>query len=99
MKLYEYLTQQLFNHQESLIANLINQVRTAALQGGCHVETHHHLDPNFFFLFMATPVAYGRSLARGQIRTAAASLHHSHSNARSEQHLRPMPQLAARLDP
>ena len=33
----------------------------------------------FFFLFMATPVAYGSSQARDQIRTAAASLCYSHS--------------------
>ena len=32
-------------------------------------------------------------------RTAAASLRHSHSNARSEPCLRPTPQLMATLDP
>ena len=37
-----------------------------------------------FFKFRATAVAYGSSQARGQIRTAAANLCHSHSNARSE---------------
>ena len=31
----------------------------------------------FFCLFRATPAAYGSSQARGQIRTAAAILHHS----------------------
>ena len=36
------------------------------------------------FLFRATPMAYGGSQARGQIRGTAAGLHHSHSNARSE---------------
>ena len=35
-------------------------------------------------LFRATPMAYGHSQVRGQIRAVAASLHHSHSNARSE---------------
>ena len=35
-------------------------------------------------LFRSAPVAYGSSQARGQIRAAAASLHHSHSNSRSE---------------
>ena len=41
----------------------------------------------FFFLFRAAPMAYGSSLAKGQIGAAAASLHHSHSNARCEPHL------------
>ena len=50
------------------------------------------------FIFRAAPEAYGSSQARGQIKAAAAGLHHSHSNAGSEPHLRPMPQLAAMLD-
>ena len=37
----------------------------------------------FFFVFRAVPAAYGSSTERGQIRAVAASLHHSHSNARS----------------
>ena len=45
-----------------------------------------HSLKKFFFLFMATPVAYESSQARGWIRTAAASLHHSHSNAGSLTH-------------
>ena len=48
-----------------------------------------------FFLFRVTPAAYRSSLARGGIRATAASLHHSHSNARSELHLQPMLQLTA----
>ena len=43
--------------------------------------------PKFFFLFRATPTAYGRCQARGQIRAAAAGLLHRHGNARSEPHL------------
>ena len=50
-------------------------------------------------LFRAAPVAHGSSQARGQIRAAAASLYHSHSNARSELHLRPITQLMATPDP
>ena len=42
---------------------------------------------SFLFLFRAAPVAYGSSQARGQIRAAAASLYHSHSNARSVPYL------------
>ena len=41
----------------------------------------------FFGHFRATPTAYGGSQARGQIGGVAASLRHSHSNARSEPHL------------
>ena len=52
----------------------------------------------FFLLFRATPIAYGNSQARGGIRATAAGLCYSHSNARSEPHLRPIPQLTAMLD-
>ena len=57
---------------------------------------------NFFFFFSflrAAPAAYASSQARGQTGARAASLHHSHSNARSETHLPPAPQLMATLDP
>ena len=56
----------------------------------------------FFCIFAisrANPVAYGGSQARGLIRVVAASLHHIHSNAGSEPHLRPTPQLMATPDP
>ena len=57
----------------------------------------------YFLLFRDAPVIYGGSQARGQIRDAAASLHHSHShshsNTRSETCLPPTPQLTATLDP
>ena len=43
--------------------------------------------------------AYGGSQARGPIRAAAAGLHHSHSHARPEPHLRPTPQLTAGMEP
>ena len=39
-----------------------------------------------FFLFIGTPMAYGSSQGRGQIGAVAASLHHSHSKARSLTH-------------
>ena len=51
-----------------------------------------HADQKIFFfffsfgIFKATPVAYGSSQGRSQIGIAAASLHHSHSNARSLTH-------------
>ena len=43
----------------------------------------------FLFLFTATTMVYGSSQKRGQIGAAAASLHHSHSNNRSEPYLWP----------
>ena len=46
---------------------------------------------NFFFLFRATPTAYGSSQATGSIGTTATGLHHSYSNAGSELHQRPTP--------
>ena len=47
----------------------------------------------FFFLvfFRAAHVAYGGSQTRDQIGAAAASLHHSYSNARSKPHLTATP--------
>ena len=53
----------------------------------------------FFLLFRAELMAYGGSQARGQIRAAAAALHHSHSNSRSKTRLWPTPQLMAMPDP
>ena len=60
---------------------------------------------SFFFFFClfafsrAAPTAYGGSQARGPIRAVAAGLHQSHSNAGSESHLQPTPQLMATPDP
>ena len=53
----------------------------------------------FPFLFRAAPSAYRSSPVRVQIRAAASSLYHSHSNMRSKPRLRPTPQLTAMLDP
>ena len=59
----------------------------------------------FIYLFVcfvfsrATPMAYGGSQARGLIRAIAAGLYQSHSNAGSEPHLWPMPQLMVTPDP
>ena len=53
---------------------------------------------NLFLLFKAAPAADGCSQARGPIGATTAGLHHSHSNARCEPHLRPTPQLMATLD-
>ena len=53
----------------------------------------------FFFFLRAAPMSYGGSQARGRIGATAASLGHSHSNARSKLCLRPTPQLMAMPDP
>ena len=59
----------------------------------------------FFFFFClfafsrAARVAYGDSQARGLIGAVATGLRQSHSNAGSELHLRPTPQLTATPDP
>ena len=50
----------------------------------------------YFCFFLATCGAYGSFQARGLIGAAAAGLHNSHSNAGSELHLRPTPQLSSR---
>ena len=59
---------------------------------------------SFFFLVFLPflgllPQQRGDSQARGLIRAVAASLCQSHSNAGSELHLQPIPQLMAMLDP
>ena len=54
---------------------------------------------SFFGLFRVSPEANGSSQARGQIRTVAAGLHHSHSNVGSKLHLQPTPQIRATPDP
>ena len=56
----------------------------------------------FFFafcFFRAAPAAYGGSQAWGPIRTVAAGLHQSHSNARSESRLQSASQLTTTPDP
>ena len=53
----------------------------------------------YLFIFRAALVAYAGSQARGLIGAVATGLHHSPSNAKSEPHLRPTPQLMATQDP
>ena len=50
---------------------------------------HSNLSLFLFLRFMAAPMACGSSQARSQIRAAATSLHHSHSNMGSEPSVRP----------
>ena len=52
------------------------------------------------YVFLGSHLAaYGGSQAKGLIGSVAAGLHHSHSNARSELHLRPTPQLTTMPEP
>ena len=52
-----------------------------------------------FGLFRAVLAAHGGSQGRGRIGAAAASVCHSHCNARSKPCLQPTPQLMAMPDP
>ena len=54
---------------------------------------------SFFFFSSAASLSYRNSQARGRIGAAAAGLCHSHSQARSELHLWPTPQLTTTPDP
>ena len=51
------------------------------------------------FFFRTTPPAYGGFQARGLVRAAAASLHHSHSNNGSKPSLPSTSQFTATLYP
>ena len=53
----------------------------------------------FVLLFRAALEASGGSQARDPVRAVDAGLCQSYSNARSEPHLQPTPQLTATLDP
>ena len=56
-------------------------------------------DPvSLFFLERGVLVAYGGSQARGPVGAVATGLRQSHSNAGSEPHLQPTPQLTATPD-
>ena len=82
--------------QQIIILNEINQIKTNTIWHQKYVEskTWHKF---FFSFFRAPPMAYGGSQARGLTGATAADLRHNHSNARSEPHLQPTPQLMATL--
>ena len=60
------------------------------------LDTH---EPISFASLLNGRVAYGGPRARDPIGAVAAGLHHSHSNAGSEPHLWPTPQLTSVADP
>ena len=68
------------------IPTLMKHLSCAGLWAGTR-DASLYLLIFFFFLFRATPAAYGGSQARGGIRAVATSLHHRHSNSGSEPHL------------
>ena len=80
---------------------IINPLHRARNRTFAFTETSQIINPlhyRFLFvclfcLFRAALAAYGSSQAGGQIGAIPASLHHSHSNVRSEPHLWPTPQL------
>ena len=53
---------------------------------------------SFFLLFLGLHLQHTGSQARGQTVAVATALRHSHSNTRSEPHLRSTPQLTATPD-
>ena len=77
---------------------VINTEEGDVNKGMLYWNWNYQVNSFFFFLFRPIPAAYGSSQARGQIGAASAGLHHSHSNARSEPGLQPIPQLMATLD-
>ena len=72
--------------KETLGLDLHKWIRGGASEG-VYVCVCASTRTHTFFFVRAMAVAYGTSQARHQIRAAATSLHHSHSNARSEPHL------------
>ena len=64
-----------------------------------HIQLCNHFKFFVFVFFRTTSVAYANSQARGLMGAVAAGLLHSHSNTRSEPHLRPTPQFTATPDP
>ena len=64
----------------------------------CHVlsTTQHNRVKHSRTVFVSflRPHLWHMEVARGQMGAATASLHHSHSKARSEPNLQPTPQLA-----
>ena len=86
--------------------NLFSYVRNSSLCPSYDVSGNFiyflFLLINLFFIFIffrAAPMAYGGPQARGQIGAIAAGLYHSYSNAGSEPHLRPTPQITATPNP
>ena len=85
---------------QNLVVNFVVFRREIDLQSFYSAILFH-----FFFFFVcvfaiswAAPAAYGGSQARGQIGAVATGLRQSHSNAGSEPHLQPTPQLTATPD-
>ena len=68
----------------------LREVHVLDLFGGFFSLSLFFLIKNNFFLGGGTPVAYGSSQG-----ASAASLHHSHSNVGSKQHLLPAPRFVA----
>ena len=87
-------------YERSIKAVIIRIGNSRRLKLSSHFVQDKTLIQSFVFcLFMAAPMEYGGFQARGCIRAAAAGLHRSHSNARSEPYLWPTPQLKATPDP
>ena len=80
--------------------NVMNFAFMVTNKNGNLINTIYLFIYLFTYLFRAAlAVVYGSFPARGGIRSAAASLHHSHCNVGSEPRLQPTPQLMATSDP
>ena len=64
-----------------------------------HPHVHCSVIYLFILLHRAALEVYGGSQARGPIRAVAVGLRQRHSNAGSEPHVPPTPQLLAMPDP
>ena len=62
-----------------MLFNILFIVVFKSLSANHMISSIYETTPFFFFLFIAAPVAYGSSRARGQIGASAAGLQHSHS--------------------
>ena len=78
---------------EAVLQNFLTQYMATNHLKKLALKTRFPLFFFFFWLLYTVPTAYGTFQGMGQIRAATDSLHHSHSNARSELRLQHKPQL------
>ena len=62
-------------------------------------QNHYYIVSIYIFFFLGSHPQHMKVPSRGQIGAVANGLGHSHSNAGSEPHLKPRPQLMAKPDP
>ena len=81
----------MYDNMDILMLKIIHYLKLRFNWASCVSSEKPTISPSlslfffFFLLFWATPIAYGGSQARGQIRATAAGL--CHSDTRSVPHL------------